>query len=865
MSDEDVPTYRKLHTLEPQVQRMVSARSVQEEQKKGMRRSASLDTRNLESAPLIDNSTFQPDSPHRKRSVEDFMPVKRLASNRSLEEIIAEGEDISPAKQAVIWVKKAQVGSIQWVERCSQEQFYLWSLTKQLKPLWLFAKYGLLVTSVFDEAAPCQGTFQDCMFMDKYQYSMQWDFIPLWMSALFSFCFFGILAGRMVLRKMALREAYDFHSWHKFNGILIGLGMLCCVLYFVSPTFVVISFIIRPLLFVGCTKVLRQTVSIIIRAMPRFIDIILSLFVAVCVFVSVGMVLFVKSPEGLADFKGWADAFSQMWILFTTANDPNAWVAAFNSNKYNFIFFFIYLVVTLYLLLNLLLARVYSAYKEIAIAEVDEFHKNEQLCITRAFKMLSDTGDEVGRISLEAWHAFFVEYCNPTLGGIQVGNPEDTEYNTWRGDLIVRVFHGVDLEAGVGIDLQHFKTILKVFLDREIYIASRKPPNIDQESDFWVTLQTAYLHGAKIGPFKVTWDGLMDFLILIQFAFTFWVVLCYAKPTTPLLYTIPAFWPLFLISCFSALEVVAKICILGLERFWYRKAIQHRFDLITVFPLVILAVLYVAVPGLRVRALGRAIILFNGARAFRLFAYVEPFRKVFLMCTRLIPAYWRMTMMLLIVYFVFAVIGRWMFGGIIYSTNPALAGSPYKEAGFCSLNFNDFGSAFATLFPLMIVNNWYVVANGFLLASHSIWVSIYFVAFFVVCNLIVLNILMALIIDVTMFWSEEEAKQPQKATESHAPCMDFLPAFAASLCGEAEAKKPQRETEAPAMDLLARLAAGMGDDKPEHLLRKVFEKEDQLYAERLTLEKPTKVRSDDELGTRFKPGVSKYGTLSTPV
>merc|ERR1719502_2614607 len=116
-------------------------------------------------------------------------------------------------------------------------------------------------------------------------------------------------------------------------------------------------------------------------------------------------------------------------------------------------------------------------------------------------------------------------------------------------------------------------------------------------------------------------------------------------------------------------------------------------------------------------------------------------------------------MMLLMTYFFFATMGRCLFGGLIYTTNPALnatwaGGGAYYSDEFFSLNFNDLISGFVTLFALMIVNNWYITTSGFILATGSVWCSWYFILFFIVCNLVVLNILMALIIDVTTAFSE---------------------------------------------------------------------------------------------------------------
>lgn len=770
---------------------------------------------------------------------------------------------ISKAKHAVIWIKKASNGSSKWVRHCSQEQFRWWYLSKQLKPLWLLAKYGFLLLSVFEEPAPCRGTKEQCLNMNHYWYSMPFTILPLNISAILSLAFCMILLFRMRLRKWALGSAYSCpltpgtayaDSWVVFNSIVLAVALICSMAGFVSPGIYEISFICRPLIFVGATKKLRQEVAAVLRAAPSYLDVIFSLYMAVFVFACAGMILFVKTPEGNADFRNWGDAFAQMMVLFFTSNDPNAWVPAFNSNKFNFVFFFFYLSITLYLLLSLLLARVYNGYKEVGTADVEVFHRSEQVSVEFAFGLLSDSGDIDGQITAESWREFFIEYCNPSFGGIQVEDLEDTQYNTWRGDLIVSVFHGIDLERGASISLENFRTIMKVFIDRETYIPAKRPPVARPHGQFWTFLHDSYMNGFEIGGVTFDWDSTMDVVISIVFLFTCWEGFAFANGK-PLL-KIAIFWVLLPITFMYGMEVTAKISILGFDRFWNKNSLQNRFDFLNMYSLIIIEIIYLA--GAQTMAMQRAIILLSGVRVFRLCRYVQPLKHVFLMLTRLIPSYWKVGMMFLIVYFIFAAVGRWMFGGLIYSTNPDLwqkcgshaiganscgpgyvpansygpGASPfgsrqYAQDQFFSLNFNDTISGFLTLFALMIVNNWYITTSGFMLACGSVWVAWYFILFFIVCNLVVLNILMALIIDVTAAFSEEEAQDFSHTSQ--------------------QAVKVKRLNE------IERVATGIGAQKPEYMLRRVLDKEDELYTKDWQDHgaKPRRIRSAERLARQY--------------
>jgi len=346
-------------------------------------------------------------------------------------------------------------------------------------------------------------------------------------------------------------------------------------------------------------------------------------------------------------------------------------------------------------------------------------------------------------------------------------------------------------------------------------------------------------------------------VIFFVFLLTLFEGLAFADGTR--LQNIQMFWVLLPITFLYGMEVTVKISILGFDRFWNKKPLQHRFDFFNVYSLIVIEIMYLSIAGFQTLAMERAIILLSAARLFRLCRYVEPLKHVFLMLTRLIPSYWKMGMMFLIVYFIFAAIGRWMFGGLIFTTNPnlwlpcsshaaganscgpgyipangygpgasAFGSRQYVQDQFFSLNFNDTISGFLTLFALMIVNNWYITTSGFMLATGSVWVAWYFILFFIVCNLVVLNILMALIIDVTTAFSEEEA-QEQKLSD--------------------QTKRPKGLTDQE------RYASGIHDPKPEYMLRKVLDKEDELYSDwtHHSSRTLTKSRSAEDVRSNSKP------------
>jgi hypothetical protein len=468
-----------------------------------------------------------------------------------------------------------------------------------------------------------------------------------------------------------------------------------------------------------------------------------------------GMVLFPGTQEGAIDFYSWGDGFAKLWTGYTTANSPNFYIPALNQNRCYFIFFFIYMLLTLFLLSNVLLAKVYDAYKDALKDKYNTIRDNQIQSMLRAFMSIADL--QTNKITVETWNTFFLELCDPHMGIIKVGNPEDRAYNLFRVGIILKVFYGVDVEKSGGLDVNQFKKVLGIFFDRDIYIPTRRPPRVGSNSDVAFRLQNFFTSGTVIAGINVRWDKLMDCVILIGTFCTFLMSHKFVESaTTPNLMESTNYWFLFCFSVFYFVGLNTKIASLGVELFWHKKPLQHRFDFFNVYALLIVELLYMSLWN--TDGMARAVILLHMARALRLFVYIEPLQQLFIIIRQLIPTFWQVLMILMVVYYVFAVIGQWCFGGLIYTTNPALANTNFSEGLYWSLTFNDIVSSMVTLFLLMLVNNWYMVADGYMLASGSIWCGIFFFAWYVVSNFVMINIVVAVILDGTGVVSAQLAK-----------------------------------------------------------------------------------------------------------
>lgn len=92
-------------------------------------------------------------------------------------------------------------------------------------------------------------------------------------------------------------------------------------------------------------------------------------------FAWLGTRIFQGTLEGVESFDNFGDAGFWMLVLLTTANFPNFMLPAYKNDRWNCLFFIFFLIIALFLLMNLLLAIFYSNYKkryENSISELEE-------------------------------------------------------------------------------------------------------------------------------------------------------------------------------------------------------------------------------------------------------------------------------------------------------------------------------------------------------------------------------------------------------------------------------------------------------------------------------------------------------------
>ena len=153
-------------------------------------------------------------------------------------------------------------------------------------------------------------------------------------------------------------------------------------------------------------------------------------------------------------------------------------------------------------------------------------------------------------------------------------------------------------------------------------------------------------------------------------------------------------------------------------------------------------------------------------RLLRLAVYLQEihtFKIIIESIINLLSPFWSILSVLFSIFFIYALIGLRIWGGIVSLENEEIRNNDSTPDNWALNNFNDFNSAFITLFGLMVVNNWMITAEMYVNISNTKLVLFYFVTFYILAVLVGLNIIVCFAID--MYASIKRLDQEQKGHE----------------------------------------------------------------------------------------------------
>jgi hypothetical protein len=556
-----------------------------------------------------------------------------------------------------------------------------------------------------------------------------------------------ILCG--LLLELGYKESNLVNMFLRMNGM--RLLRLALFLYCVAQIFMVLAAIsggpphLVPMTSFGCMLYVlwfnRRSLHkfrIVLRVLPRLSLVLMAFLLMVVLFAAFGPYLLNLRTSGEDDdmnqvyFNTFADSSWSVFVAITSSNYPNQILPAYRENREVFLYFFAFISIGAFGMLNLILVLVLVEFQRASQLATDIQRASRQVLLMRAFEVLDPEG--VGSISraqiMLLLDELYLHYADFRKAGVPKGAARD---------ILVDILD-VDGDGKITVhDFLFFLDVMRVKVSKEsdATFVEKNFPAVAASYAFQLLCRTV-----RHPYFNLIVDTTVAVMILSNIFINSKNAYRQTATSVAIAYTV--------VEIVTA-EVAAKVLVRGWSS--YKRSFRNRLD----FPLAIGAFICM-IGSIGCRSVGRVngfTILMRVLLMLRLFMYPRNIRYFFenrglKRFARLLRRILSKTLTISIVFlctgYVFASVGLFLYGGLIdkspvsNSHYDQLVTSRYGIAGYYALNFNDFMSACITLFCCLHVSDFDIIASGFT-ATTTENAKGYFALWYMVGVLLMLNIL----------------------------------------------------------------------------------------------------------------------------
>ncbi|KAM9078501.1 two pore channel protein 2 isoform 5-T6 [Megaptera novaeangliae] len=528
--------------------------------------------------------------------------------------------------------------------------------------------------------------------------------------------------------------------------------------------------LLRPFFLMQNSSMMKKTLKCIRCSLPEMASVGLLLAIHLCLFTVLGLLLFPgeKDRERLAHFRSLPEALTSLLVLLTTANNPDVMIPAYSKNRLYAIFFIAFTLIGSLFLMNLLTAIIYNQFRGYLMKSLQTSLLWRRLGIRAAYQVLSSMTAE-GEAHPEGVGVKLQDFLQ-VLQKVQLGSD--------RKQAIMEKLHS---RSGDLLSADEFQKLFDEFDKRVI---KEHPPRPEYWSPFLQSAQFLFSH-----RYFDYLGNLMALGNLVTIC-VFLVLDADVLPEDRDDFVLGILNGVFIL--YYLLEMLLKVFALGLQG--YLVSSSNVFDGLLTVVLLVLEISTLAAYGFphlgwKPEVLGLlslwdvtrlvnmlAVFRFlrviprvevsvgwwagwchlsgtrrNRVRAFSLSQLMAVVASTILDLIKNMRAFGGI---LVVVYYVFAVIGIILFRGVIVAPgNSSLApdnGSApcgsFEQLEYWTNNFDDFAAALVTLWDVMVVNNWQVFLDAFRRYAGP-WSKIYFVLWWLVSSVIWVNLFLALILE----------------------------------------------------------------------------------------------------------------------
>ncbi|KAF3334837.1 two pore calcium channel protein 1 [Carex littledalei] len=455
---------------------------------------------------------------------------------------------------------------------------------------------------------------------------------------------------------------------------------------------------------------------------------ILALWSLFLVFASwLAYVMFEDTLQGKTIFTSYGTTLYQMFVLFTTSNNPDVWIPAYRNSRWSSVFFVLYVLLGVYFVTNLVLAVIYDSFKEQLARQIMEIDSVRKRILGKAFSLVD--------ILIE----YFVLFRT-----LPKTSKEDFEL----------IFDELDRSGDFKINLEEFADLCNA-----IALKFQKEP-----APSFLERYPAFYHSSpseKLKSFvrsRYFEYGVALVLILNLIAVVIETTLDIKNSSGQKVWQKIEFF----LGWVYVVEMALKIFSLGFDAYWMEG--QNKFDFIITWTIFIGETLTFAFPSqlpflsngewIRYLLIGRML------RLIRLLLQVKQFRAFVATFLNLIPSLTPYLGMIFCVLCFYCSLGLQLFGGIVNSQNPKLQDTDLYTNDYVLFNFNDYPNGMVTLFNLLVMGNWQIWMQSYAELTGTNWTLVYFISFYLVTVLLLLNLIVAFVLEA--FFAEIDI---EKTTE----------------------------------------------------------------------------------------------------
>lgn len=483
----------------------------------------------------------------------------------------------------------------------------------------------------------------------------------------------------------------------------------------------------------GVRRFIRQ----IILTIPAIVNLLVLLLLMLLLFSILGFYLF-SGVAGDIYFQSFIQSIISLYVLMTTANYPDVMMPSYKRSRWSSVFFIIYISLQLFIFMNIFLAVVYSAFINIEKKKLRDLLLHRRAACAEAFHLLvSEQHPDL--VSVRHFEGC-MKYFRPRMNRLTIYLIFKHLNSSRTGKLTLEEFRGLYDSAALK---------WKKRPSDELWSANFKPP--------MNTALSALHHFVKQKWFDY-------FIYGVIFAHFIWIVIdtariSAAKQRSPdpndYSWYIDELSFIWISGLFVAVYVVeATMKILGLGPVVYFASGWNNFDFVVTF---------VSLVGLSLQLTSghfSYIIVLRPLRVLRLFKMRRIFRDVFGTLFILFKRMLSLAIVMLLLYYFFAIIGMEAFSSytsqLINCCRNSTVEGYYKynnessQDGYYYLNtFENIFISGVTLFELTVVNNWWVIMEGFSIVSTP-WARIYFMIFYLII-MVVMSVVVAFIFEAFIF------------------------------------------------------------------------------------------------------------------